>query len=494
MSILKKAPVLLVIILCIWSPGLSSAENVGDFKLHLDRKMPQLQQKYGVAGVAVGIVQDGKPAYILHYGYADQSRKIALNEDTLFQAGSISKSLTAWGILHLVEEGKLSLDDPVDKFLTRWHLPDGVYSQKEVTIRRLLSHTAGLSAHRGYLGTAPGKPLSTIEESLSGKGLLNTPLTIDHKPGTEPLYSGAGYTLLQLVIEEITGMPFDRYMDEQVMQPLDMQHSTFQQNPANPKLSKAYGYFGQQIPTYQFTEQAAAGLQTTASDMVKLILTSMESKNNDHQGRGVISSKLVKEMQTPVISENGLGIFSRTLSNQTTLLYHPGDNRGWHSFYGWIPSTGDGLVILTNSETGVDLRQEVYHDWIESQTGIRPEKQDALMQAQRVNALIAIVLGAWVSAYLLLFCISLFQGKRLFITKQPHKHVVRLAFRSIMLVLISSALFYLSYAATLVDLHSGKKSILVCILIWFGAWFVTGFFPKKKIHINRITKMDSPEL
>ncbi|MFS0873865.1 serine hydrolase domain-containing protein [Paenibacillus xylanilyticus] len=494
MSILKKVPVLLVIILCIWSPDLSFAGNMDDFKLHLDRKIPQLQQKYGVAGVAVGIVQNGKPAYILHYGYADKSRRTALNENTLFQAGSISKSLTAWGILHLIEEGKLSLDDPVEKFLTRWHLPEGSYSHKEVTIRRLLSHTAGFPAHRGYMGTAPGKPLPTIEESLSGKGLLNTPLTIDHKPGSEPLYSGAGYTLLQLVIEEVTGMPFDRYMDVQVLKPLGMQHSTFQQEPANPALSKTYGYFGQQIPAYQFTEQAAAGLQTTASDMVKLILASMESKNNDNLGRGVISSKLVKEMQTPVISENALGIFSRTLSNQDTLLYHPGDNRGWHSFYGWIPSTGDGLVILTNSETGLELRQDVYHDWIESQTGIQSERQDELMQAERVNALIAVVLGAWVGAYLLLFCVSLFQGKRLFITKHPHKHVVRLAFRSIMLALISSALFYLSYEATLVDLHSHKKSILVCILIWLGAGFVTGFFPKKRIHIDRITNMDSNEL
>ena len=97
-----------------------------------------------------------------------------MSDDTLFQAGSISKSLTAWGILHLVDEGRLLLDDPVGKYLTKWKLPNSEFNNNEVTIRRLLSHTAGLSAHKGYLGVAPGKHLDSIEESLSEKdGLMN---------------------------------------------------------------------------------------------------------------------------------------------------------------------------------------------------------------------------------------------------------------------------------------------------------------------------------
>ena len=150
-----------------------------------------------------------------------------MSDDTLFQAGSISKSLTAWGILHLVDEGRLLLDDPVGKYLTKWKLSNSEFNNNEVTIRRLLSHTAGLSPHKGYLGVAPGKHLDSIEESLSGKGWLNEPVEVTNKPGSETIYSGGGYTILQLVIEEVTGIPFDRYMEEQIMKPLGMKSSSF---------------------------------------------------------------------------------------------------------------------------------------------------------------------------------------------------------------------------------------------------------------------------
>lgn len=231
-----------------------------------------------------------------------------MSDDTLFQAGSISKSLTAWGILHLVDEGRISLDDPVGKYLTKWKLPNSEFNNNEVKIRRLLSHTAGLSAHKGYLGVAPGKHLDSIQESLSGKGWLNEPVEVTNKPGSETIYSGGGYTILQLVIEEVTGIPFNRYMEEQIMKPLGMKSSSFLQRPENRNLSKVYGYFGEEVPSYQFTEQAAAGLKTNVTDMMTLILASMDANN---KGNGVIKSERVEEMQKPVLGENGLGIFEK---------------------------------------------------------------------------------------------------------------------------------------------------------------------------------------
>lgn len=118
--------------------------------------MPKWQQTYGVPGVAIGIIHDGRITYTFTYGYADKKKEIPIDGDALFQAGSVSKSLTSWGILHLADEGRLSLDAPVEKYLKGWKLPNSEFNNNEVTIRKLLSHTAGLSPHKGYPGVAPG--------------------------------------------------------------------------------------------------------------------------------------------------------------------------------------------------------------------------------------------------------------------------------------------------------------------------------------------------
>lgn len=398
-----------------------------------------------------------------------------MSDDTLFQAGSISKSLTAWGILYLVDEGRLSLDDPVEKYLTKWKLPNSEFNNNEVTIRRLLSHTAGLSAHKGYLGVAPGKHLDSIEESLSGKGWFNEPVEITKNPGAETIYSGGGYTILQLVIEEVTGIPFDRYMEEQIMKPVGMKSSSFLQRPENPNLSKAYGYFGEELPSYQFTEQAAAGLKTNVTDMMTLILASMDANN---KGNGVIKSERVQEMQKPVLGESGLGVFEKKLSNQWKLIYHSGDNRGWHSFYGFIPNTKDGLVILTNSEGGIDLRQDIYHAWIEYETGKLPESHFSLAEQRKNNSIISIVIGAALGVYLLLFLIRLYNGRGTFIFKHEKKPYIRLVVRVFLLIITAMLVFFAAYLWRILSLNSGNTINFILIMAWIITLLISGFFPK----------------
>ncbi|UOB95218.1 D-alanyl-D-alanine carboxypeptidase [Bacillus wiedmannii] len=309
--------------------------SIENFKKKMDEQVPKWQQDYDVPGVVIGVVNNGRIAYTLNYGYADKNKRKEVNAYTLFQAGSVSKSLTAWVVLHLVDEGFLSLDEPVGNYLSKWKLQNSKFDNNEVTIRRLLSHTAGLSTHKGYLGVVSGEPLNAIEESLSGKCRNSDSVEIIKKPGSEAIYSGIGYTILQLVIEEVIGIPFERYMGKQIMEPLGMKSNSFRQTPDNSNLSKAYGYFGQEIPNYQYTEQAAAGLRTNVTDMMTFILASMETTDHKGKGYGVIKSERVEEMQNPVLGENGLGIFESKLSNQWKMMYHSGDNRGWHSFYGY---------------------------------------------------------------------------------------------------------------------------------------------------------------
>ncbi|WP_339276856.1 serine hydrolase domain-containing protein [Paenibacillus sp. FSL W8-0426] len=467
------------------APLSQTPRKIEEFKHLLDEQVPVWQDKYDVPGLTVGIVHEGRVAYLLNYGYADKKNKIELTDQTLFQAGSISKSVTAWGVLKLVEKGLVSLDDPVEKYLTSWKLPDAKFNPDEVTIKRLLSHTAGLSAHKGYLGTAPQSRLSSIEDSLNGKGLFNEPVRITDTPGEKEVYSGGGYTILQLVIEEVTGMAFERYMEEEVLKPLGMDSSSFHQDPNDPRMSKAYGYFGQELPNYQFTEQAAAGLKTNSTDMMKLILASMDHLNR-MQGNGLLENELVEEMQQPVIGESGLGVFIRKLSEEQTFIYHSGDNRGWHSLYGFIPETKEGLVILTNSDNGIDLRQDIYHAWIEYVTGSLPEGHSSLTQSRTNNFILSISIGTLFGIYVIMFGIRMATGRRVFFTKLKDKYVVKLGCRTLLLVAAGALLFYASYVWQILNLSSGRKDYVMLILAWLFVLVLTGFYPKKR-------KLKSPE-
>lgn len=461
--------------------------SIEDFKNKLDKSVPELQKRYGVEGTAIGIIQDGKVKYILNYGLADKKKNNAISDDTIFQAASISKSLTAWGIMKLVDEGKISLDDPVEKYLTRWHLPDSEFKRDEITIRRLLSHTAGLNVH-GYLGVEPGRKMPSIEESLSGAGLFIKPLKIAMEPGKKFSYSGGGYTLLQLVIEEVTGKAFEQYMDEEILKPLQMENSSYRENYENINMSKGYGYFGQEIPNYNFTEKAAAGLKTTVPDIMKFILASMDGADGETRGRNILKSETLDLIHKSVLINSGLGVFTDTLPDGTKLLYHGGDNRGWHGIYGFIPQKKDGIVIFMNSENGMDLREELFYYWIQHECGVMPDKYYAMEKSRNVNLIIAAGLGAILAAYVLLFAISLRRGRRVFFLGKKEKSFVKLFLRLLIPLALAVLIYLTSYKLSILPLQGGVKYIAYVVFAWMVVLLITGFFPRNKRINKRINK------
>lgn len=147
--------------------------------------------------------------------------------ETLFQDGSISKSVTALAVLRIVEQGKLNLDADVSQYLRSWKLPTNKFTeQRKVTLRELLSHTAGATVH-GFEGYAAGQRVPTLVEVLKGEKPANSaPVTIDFVPGTSFRYSGGGYTIIQQILVDVAGEPFPDLMQEVVLQPLHMAHST----------------------------------------------------------------------------------------------------------------------------------------------------------------------------------------------------------------------------------------------------------------------------
>jgi CubicO group peptidase (beta-lactamase class C family) len=327
----------------------------------LDRDQPLFMAAYDVPGVAVAVVRDGEPVWSSGYGVASVKDGTEMNADTVFQVASISKSLTAWGVMHLVETGQISLEAPIKSYLARWAFPPSEYDASGVTVARVLNHTAGLNRVDGY--PLPGdQPLPTIEESLDGNNGGGQSLRIDMEPGHQFNYANAGYTLLQLVIEEVTGQRFSDYMQEVILDPLGMTNSTFDPDRV---IDQATGYYssGDPLPHYRLTEQAAGGLYSTANDLALFVAAGMPGPEGQLVGRGVLTSDSVQTMMAPRDVPDGsmvsFGHLHGHLDHGLTTTGNNGHNTGWITNMVMIPQLGEGIIILTNSDTettGLTLR------------------------------------------------------------------------------------------------------------------------------------------
>jgi CubicO group peptidase (beta-lactamase class C family) len=327
----------------------------------LENDQPLFMAAYNVPGVAVAVVRDGEPVWSSGYGLASAADGTEMTADTVFQVASISKSLTAWGVMHLVETGQVSLEEPIESYLTRWAFPPSKYGSSGVTVARVLNHTAGLNRVDGYF-LPVDQALPTLEESLDGNNGGGQSLRVDLEPGQQFNYSNAGYTLLQLMIEEVTGQGFSDYMQEVILDPLGMTNSTFD---ADRVEDQATGYYssGDPLPHYRLTEQAAGGLYSTANDLALLVAASMPGPDGQPVGRGVLTSQSVYTMMTPQDAPDGsmvsFGHLHGHLDSGLTTTGNNGHNTGWITNMVVIPELGEGIVILTNSDietTGLTLR------------------------------------------------------------------------------------------------------------------------------------------
>jgi len=358
-------------IACLSSLGLASvpmAQDAADDELlaTVEQLGWDLTDRYHVPGVAVTVFRGGRVAWFLGCGYADKESETEVTEDTVFNIGSISKTVAAWGVMRLVEQGKLELDAPVEKTLTRWHLPASEFDANEVTLRRLLSHTAGLSLH-GYPGFQPEEELPTIEESLSGATNGSGAVFIAHEPGSKWQYSGGGYTIAQLLVEEVTGMTFAEYMRANVLLPLGMEHSDYRWTAEIDELA-ATPYDGDGAPFGgpRFTAQAAASLQVSSADMARFALASMPNfapADSPH----LLKPETIALMQSPAPASDSYGLgYQTTETGGHRVVGHGGSNQGWQAQLHLVPDTGDGILILTNGSAGQSVINAIEKAWADS--------------------------------------------------------------------------------------------------------------------------------
>ena len=288
-----------------------------------------------VPAVSVAVVEEGDVAATRAWGTTPK---------TVFQAASISKPVTAMGALRLASDGVLDLDASVNAQLTSWQIPDG----DDVSVRHVLCHGAGLSVH-GFAGYEAGDDVPTLEQILDGARPANSEaVRVVRPPGEAFQYSGGGFTVLQVLMQDVTQRPFAELIDDLVLHPLGMRSSTFVQPlPLEREAQAAIGHdgLGAPIPGRWRThpEQAAAGLWTHPADLAR---TACEMIG---PGR-VLDADSCDEMLSPQVdAERGLG----WMLAGDGWFGHGGSNIGFTCNLTATSGTGHGVVVMTNSDAAM---------------------------------------------------------------------------------------------------------------------------------------------
>ncbi|HNT74945.1 MAG TPA: serine hydrolase domain-containing protein [Anaerolineae bacterium] len=476
--------------LCLIAAGCSrtAAPPTGEllaFTGQLDARMPEWLQRYGTSGAAVAIVQRGEVRWVKGYGLADVAQGVPVTAETVFQVASISKPVTAWGVMRLAQQGLIALDAPVETYLTRWHLPSSDYNAETVTVRRLLSHSAGLSVH-GYPGLSPEQPLPSLEASLSGDNGGAGEVRLTMEPGAQYSYSGGGYTLLQLIVEEVTGEPFSAYMQREILEPLGMHASSFEwRTDLRPATATGYNAAQQPYPNYRFTEQAAAGLYTTAPDLARFVAAALAGPNGEPAGPGMLNSDTLAWMATPTIAlqgiegnllnvSMGLGYYIETLADGTKAISHSGSNRGWQSELMALPDRGAGIVILTNSDQGALIGMEVLSAW-GRWLGVGAPAKCKVYQGVRSGTLgLTVLLGLGLMFKIMGFAKDMRDGRRQWLWRFPIRRKIW-RYAGLVLSFLLSALiaagWWLAVHPVLSSLAPGQAPWL---MLNVGLWCIYG--------------------
>ncbi|HEX6717052.1 MAG TPA: serine hydrolase [Pyrinomonadaceae bacterium] len=325
-------------------------------------KLPERMQFYKTPGVSVAVINDHRIEWARAYGMIEAGGDAPVTVTTVFQAASLSKPVTAMAVLHLVEERKLDLNKDVNDSLKSWRIPENEFTTtQKVTLRRILSHSAGLTVS-GFLGYAADARVPTLLQILDGTPPANSQsIRVDIVPGTKYRYSGGGYVVIQQLLTDVTGKPFPDLLDQLLLKKLGMDHSSFKE-PLPPTLATnaAAGHLpnGDEIKGRHFIypESAAAGLWTTPTDLAKFVIEIQMSLRG--KSKKVLTREMTEQMLTPQIDNSSLGL-SVDGTGVSRRFSFSGSNVGYKSYLVGYINSGQGAVVMTNSENGAQLVLEI---------------------------------------------------------------------------------------------------------------------------------------
>ncbi len=313
-----------------------------------------------VPGAGIAVIHGGRIDWAAGYGVRDARSGEPVTLDTLFQAASISKSVSALCALRLAQEGRLDLDAPINDVLESWQLPDDGF-EGAVTARLILSHTAGLGVH-GFPGYGTYEPAASVVEVLDGKGRANTSAVRRIQPvGQGVRYSGGGSTILQLALMDTAGTDFATLTHALALAPMGMERSTYAQ-PLDverwPDHSSAHTRDGRVAVGgfHVYPEQHAAGLWTTPSDIARFALELQAALAGD--GERVLTGEWARTMLEPQADNAALGLFIEEHAGQSWFT-HGGSNHGFKCDFRASFAGGRGLAVMTNGDQGSELANEI---------------------------------------------------------------------------------------------------------------------------------------
>jgi CubicO group peptidase (beta-lactamase class C family) len=365
--------------------------------------------KQFVGNFAMAVIKNG----IVEYEKFRSAEK-PVDRNTVFQVSSLSKWVSAIGIMKLVEDGKLDLDAPVSNYLTRWQLPASEFNNGEVTVRRLLSHTAGLTDGLGYSGFETGTPVQSIGQSLTKAADADEGISGEVRVGSKPgefRYSGGGYTLLQLLVEEVNGQSFASYMKEKIFVPLNMTHSSYVwEDLSDFSLAEFYNNDGSKAAHYRYTSLAATSLYTCLADLELLFQAFLKGKNNEPIGRNVLKPETLAKMREPHGQSMGVDIWGlgtviyATTEGNDFIIGHDGKSTPpINTAVRLNPETGDGIILL---ETGHPIMAtKLASEWVFWKTG----KVDTFLFPMLIDGMIRTIAIGWMVIIATIIALALFK-------------------------------------------------------------------------------------
>lgn len=319
---------------------------------------------HNVPGVSIAVINDYQVEWARGYGVLQAGMSERVTPETLFQAGSLGKPVVAVAALHFVESGLLELDSDVNRSLVSWQVPESSFTAEEkVTLRRLLSHSAGTTVD-GFRGYPQGEKIPNLQQILDGEPPANSPpIRVKAVPGTEHSYSGGGYMVVQQLLEDVTGDLFAEIMRDTVLEPWGMTASTFESPLSEDQSAIAaagHRVDGSTIPGgwHNYPEMGSgASMWATPSDLAHFVIRVMLSYAGHPDG--VLSPDMAIEMLTPQMENRGLGPVLDDDGGDLFYFFHPGANDGYQNYLLAYPERGQGVVIMTNGDNGETLYNEI---------------------------------------------------------------------------------------------------------------------------------------
>ncbi len=396
-------PTVAELMAAIEGPQTSAGENgLGD------KTIEELLEELNVPGVSVAVIKDFAVQWEKGYGIADVETGAPVDHETMFQAASISKPVTAMAVLKAVQDGLFTLDTDINDILTSWTLNGGEFTRnRPVTPRTLHSHTSGLGDGFGYPGYDPDGPVPTPVQTLDGEDPSNTPaLFMEREPGTFAEYSGGGVTLMQVALGDARGASFPDVMRESVLAPIGMTRSSFEQpiSPENDRnASRGHNGEGRGMgPKWHvYPEMGAAGLWTTAGDLARFAVEVQKSAIGE--SNRVLDRTHVQEMLSPVgVGDFAVG-FSMDKRGEGWYFSHGGGNWGFLCTLLAHKSKGYGLAIMTNGQSGgalmaeISRRIQLHYEW-DSRASRVPRGYDPVVERDEIE-LAEEILATYVGEY-----------------------------------------------------------------------------------------------